>query len=325
MTGRGMGSAAILWVACSTATVAGAQPAAPSACSPFIENHADGTVALSLAKVDASDPRALKAFTRCVRSLPPPYLEIAATEKDPSDLKATTEPKAYVDRALKWTAKDKGVVRQGIAETAGLRIDVCWVEETPQTRSARNLVREAVRATWETYGNIEFAGWQKCQGESRGISIAFRDAESDSKIGNESAGFTPSMYLNATFENDRIECKAKINQCVWSTAVHEFGHALYFLHEHMRAEVRRHPDCKSKLVQGALNERPAWFAVPDTLGTEYDPVSVMNYCANIYERQILLSNCDVVALHQAYGRPVSESYRFEPKCKIEMRKPPAPK
>ena len=179
------------------------------------------------------------------------------------------------------------------------RISVCWENPTSSNRNLRGVVRNAIQNTWAKYSSLSFSGWGKCQSSSKGIRIKIADEHPHTKgLGTELDGKKNGMVLNFTFNNWSQSCKTKVNYCVRTIAVHEFGHALGFSHEHNR----KHgiPEwCKDK-KQGSNG---GWLITP------YDLNSVMNYCNPKWAGDGNLSNLDITGLRKAYGSPGSSPNR----------------
>ncbi len=162
------------------------------------------------------------------------------------------------------------------------------------------IVRASISETWERYSALAFVGWQKCASLNEGIRITISDVgpytrglgrqlqvDTPKGKGSEAAG----MVLNFTFMNWSPPCQA-IDQkpiCIRSIAIHEFGHAIGFSHEQNR------PDTPGECLQ------PPQGPNGDKLLTPYDKESVMNYCFNIYNKDLVLSKLDISAVRQVYG------------------------
>lgn len=230
----------------------------------------------------------------------PPLRTYALKKVNETSLEATPlvkKPRAYVASATIWRT-DNSQAKEGPA--GRLQIEVCWINPSPATDRAQNLVRASVRGTWEYYGKVSFLGWKKCKENAVGIKILISDERPWSVYGRYSDPETQSMVLNFTFNDLSMHgCKDRVDLCIHSIAVHEFGHALGLLHEQDSPDTP--PACKAKLKPADI-QTPAESLVARML-TDWDEVSVMNYCFDIYSQRIQLSDCDVAAYQHFYGRP----------------------
>lgn len=168
-------------------------------------------------------------------------------------------------------------------------IYVCWENPDEKYQSEMTLVRTAIAASWEAESSLLFTGWQKCAPQNRGIRILIDDSGPHTKgLGKRLDGIVNGMVLNFTFNNWSQSCKTMAATCIKSIAVHEFGHAIGFAHEHNR------PDTPGECAE------PRQGSNGTVLLTSYDPESVMNYCNPVYNNNGILSQYDKEGVKSVY-------------------------
>jgi len=232
---------------------------------------------------------------------------------------ARTKPFAFLESEALW--RENGLkVRRDV--NGVLEIEVCWINpaDDPADRKGRELSQTAIEKTWNTSGVVRFIGrgpvWTKCvDGDLGGLRINIADEWPWAKIGVEAGTLDVGMILNFSFKEWGAPCADityRREDCIYSLAVHEFGHTLGFRHEHVRlfmdgGAIDNIPTAQlaafKKSCVDASATTPEDRPLPqNAITTVYDARSVMNYCFNIYNQKIMVTRDDLAGLQTAYGR-----------------------
>ncbi|MCP2226538.1 hypothetical protein OKW12_001946 [Pseudomonas silensiensis] len=182
-----------------------------------------------------------------------------------------------------WVIVDPfGAVKRK-AEWASPIIPVCWDEHPANDQEVyyRLVVKNAVNASWPKHSTVEFTGWEICKTKrDRGVHIVVRDQfPRTNGVGKYLDRRFGGVILNFQMQNWKSSCNAETHKdnCIRYIAIHEFGHVLGFVHEQVRSDAPI--ECTSEVdTSGAGGVRNL---------TEYDPQSIMNYCASIWDRSRL--------------------------------------
>ncbi len=198
---------------------------------------------------------------------------------------------------LKIEQQDYGYVLQTAIwprdQDGSYNIYVCWQNSSGHYEKEKSWVKNSVSESWSKFAPINFLYWGDCSTNQSGIRIRISDSGPHvTALGARLSMQNQEMVLNFSFNNWSETCKAsegRRKSCIESIAVHEFGHALAFAHEHNRWD--RPGECTER-PQGSDGNR---------LLTEYDPKSVMNYCNPVYNNDGQLSDLDIKSVRIVYG------------------------
>jgi len=194
-------------------------------------------------------------------------------------------------------------------------INVCWVAPLQAHAAYRDMVKNAVQATWVKQSGLQLTGWGECRQGEKAVRIVVGAGEwPRASVGKTAYLSDPSMWLN--FELDKKRgfegCSGNLDQCIRVIAVHEFGHVLGLIHEQDRPDT---PDeCQRSLSVDQISLRNRDAADLQML-TRYDAKSVMNYCNREHwaaKLEVMLSADDIAAIRALFGEPETGSRPTRP-------------
>jgi len=167
----------------------------------------------------------------------------------------------------------------------------------------------------------QHGNWGTCPSAFSGIRIRIADERPRSYVGRQlvrdatGQAYSPptpigptDMTLNFDFIQAFAFCSPDKEHCIRAIAVHEFLHAVGFLHEQLRNDAPA--ECKARFA----NDADFAGYKPLKVG-DYDSESHLNYCANMYRRPIALTEGDKCALQTLYPIKGEVGLARKPNCK----------
>ncbi|MEQ1546998.1 M12 family metallopeptidase [Methyloglobulus sp.] len=234
---------------------------------------------------------------------------------------ATPTAKAYFLDTVLWSYSPT---------TKTYNIPVCWEKFSQSTVAERANVTSAIVNTWQKYSLARFTGWGQCPLSPlifNGIRItvdnfngprAALGTQGNGKVGVMRLNFrlttgtgVPQIWTQCRFNFPAISLGA----CIQSTAIHEFGHILGLAHEQNRSDDPYlpipilNPLCHADDPDPLPLPQGSFTTKGNTLFTDYDLTSVMNYCRSNYAGRTDLSPKDQLAIRVYYGQMPSYDSR----------------
>jgi hypothetical protein len=198
----------------------------------------------------------------------------------------------YRDGAL-WPQSRDGITRIPVCfQTSG---DYTAAEEM----RLRELVRDALAATWARWMNIEFLGFSTCGSPVPNATLAIKLTEfaPDGTQQFGGAGDIPDQTIHLSghrgFQGSRtplfgwMQLNGISDRRAWGVVTHEVGHALAFEHEQSRPDAVNFCPVGNVILDGTI------------VTSEYDDTSTMNYCVPLDSGR--LSMLDIRGGQSLYG------------------------
>ena len=180
-------------------------------------------------------------------------------------------------------------------------IKVCFENASSQNAVERRWIKEAVEETWQKHCGLTFIDWCQCDNNLYNIRVLIKNDDTTRPyaraLGSLNDGLKNGIVLNKQWVS--IGCgdlMHKDEDCFKAVAIHEFGHAIGFSHEHANPNCCRRGDMGGTDV---IDPRSDDWIVNEVC----DESSVMSYCNPKYSNHGSLSPNDISMIQRIYGLP----------------------
>lgn len=212
----------------------------------------------------------------------------------------------YVDKGL--VVPNKAWPKEGCTPFCldPAHVEICWTPDSDATNGDKAFVADLVQATWAGSAEVDFdfkdgsGNWRTCGQEACGFFNCFTgnaDIALFQTSGLPSGGVAGCSRLGTEHldpsnpphtcgvSHDYATMMLPIGDVYGRTVIHEFGHAIGLLHEHLRDE---NTGTCTAIVNSRNNELPLLVGqgctgpgcYAESPVGDYDPLSVMHYCTD---------------------------------------------